>query len=961
MDAAVVRLIGRASEHWNEKRQLQGSGDELDASWEEELQRLPEVRIINKYAVLMAYIRIGLKGVGALALLWGTVVLLGGFVSKLKKKDFWFLTSIALVQAAGLSDAMGDDRFAFLMEWITFLERNTTSWRQMPFYERLRLLKNVTLHAIMFVVFSPAAYFAVAGPAICVVLSALRVAKQDYVFIVDGDKPDPDTANLKPALNLFYYVSLVHGAIYILYMKIELVFDEALVEIVSRQHGLSPKVLDGYLHETKRMCVNSPASTESWSLITYGAGLLDSQLPEDYASGGRVLAMLIDQDIPVTRLLIRSPRQRIQKLIGTLAWRSPAEREMRWFAARIVERLAGHLNLAHFPGALECISSLFDTSCQNNGDREALCLPFVIGRSKPRKRKSFLRNTFDSSEEEDEDGYRKVPKGYLTNIAGVYLAHICKKYLSPTNGGTLEQDIKQREKENGEQIDEDLVLPGLRILENLAHDKHNCTLIYNTKDLLSRVVAPVSSDKLVEDIKNNAAWTKVVAGSLKVMSRLMGSPGSTGEEMRSRIEGDENAVNNLEAVLDMDMKSNSSMIELQIQTIEFLAQLILHHPVNSAMGRREKLVKSVLRIFSTKNWMEEYLEDEKSKIDKLTASKQNTLSRPSLRTHLNNLVQEVNGEGLIQRAAEARVERMMKEAQEAASRLKEKAGEALAMLSSDSEAIKLFTPCEDVVLCLTELLDSKIMTLECKISATDTVEIGINVACRISAAVILKNLSNHVKLPTLRKVLAELFPIQAETSTTNTSGCWGRVTSYMKSIRNDIELQTGGGQVEPSASQRPSHIERCGERRLQAELLSLVAAIRASFDINVAALLISQPQPVSLEAFVVRLREMVEDNMYATPACLAIQKLTCNMVIDIIPRDQNFEVIEKHKIVGTLLEASKKMAGLEASMLFAGVDQDCHGVPLRPLSSDLAKQAENLLTQRKQELGINTVVPASVP
>uniref|UniRef100_A0A453DF68 Uncharacterized protein n=1 Tax=Aegilops tauschii subsp. strangulata TaxID=200361 RepID=A0A453DF68_AEGTS len=85
----------------HEKRQLRSMGDEVDA-FSEELRRRPEVRIINKYAVLAAYVRITLKSIGALLLLWATVVLLGGFVSSMKKDDFWSVTIIAFVQAAGL-------------------------------------------------------------------------------------------------------------------------------------------------------------------------------------------------------------------------------------------------------------------------------------------------------------------------------------------------------------------------------------------------------------------------------------------------------------------------------------------------------------------------------------------------------------------------------------------------------------------------------------------------------------------------------------------------------------------------------------------------------------------------------------------------------------------------------------------------------------------------------------------
>ncbi|XBI96479.1 hypothetical protein VPH35_032755 [Triticum aestivum] len=845
-------------------RQLGTLGDDV-AAFSEELHQRPEVRIINKYALIMAYIRMGMKGIGALMLLWATVVLLGGFVSDLTKNDFWYLTIIAFMQAAGLSEAMADSRLDFFRYWVGSLMTNfpylgekhhdesTQIPMEQPAKKVMRILCLKAAYIILIMMFAPVVYFAILGPILCITLSALRLAKQDY-GIADGDA---SKANLEPALNLFYGVSLSQSAISFFCMLGRLCFEHKMVGTVARQNGLSREVVHAYLGKTKELCLNNPASTASWNLITYGADLLDSQLPEDNVSGGMVLTMLIDQDtpVPVTRLLIRSPRQRIQKLIGTLAWRSPAEQEMRLLAARIVEHLAGHINLAHFPGALECISSLFETLCHNNADQEAL--------------------TFVSD-------------------------HI--------------------EQTKSTVICEILVLTGLRILENLAHDRHNCTLIYGTKDLLSKIVAPVSSKEFVQDIKSNAAWTNVTHRSLEVVSQPMSSPGSTGEEMHSLIANDRNVVQNLEAVLDMDMKTNNSIIELQMRVIEVLTQLALHHPANTCA---EKLIERALHIFLTADWMEDYLEYEKRMIEDQTTS---------------NVVKE----------------KKMKEAKETACRLKEKAGKALVMLSSDSETIKSFTGCKDDDFNgLTQMLVNKIKTTESRISATDTGHIETAIGCRIIAVVILKHLSNYVNEPTLSKILVELLP---EVSSTTTPMCWELAITCITAIRNDTENPSGSVQDESHHIQQYRGVWG----RLQAELLSLVTTIRANISLDFEAMVMSQTPPAALEDFVAGLKKMVERNMYATPACLAIQKLTCEIVLEYLRHNQNVEVIDKHRIVGTLLNASMTMAGLESIMLFAGADRGCHGVPVKPLSSVLAKNAEDRLAQRKQALGIG-IAPASAP
>lgn len=220
------------------------------------------------------------------------------------------------------------------------------------------LIKSVVLYLVL-------AFF-LYSPLICAFISFNRIGELDN----GKSKKDDTEANLMPGIYLFYFLCVSQGILFMfIVLPVETYGTAFVVGKVSRQVGLSWEVVLGYCNKTKpKYLKNLASSDESWNFITYGAASLDSEMPEDYASGARVLTRLIEQGVPVRRLLLRSPRRRIQNLVATLAWRSPAEGETRWLAARIVEHVAPDLSLVQFPGALECISCLLDTSCYNKDD-----------------------------------------------------------------------------------------------------------------------------------------------------------------------------------------------------------------------------------------------------------------------------------------------------------------------------------------------------------------------------------------------------------------------------------------------------------------------------------------------------------------------------------------------------------------------------------------------------------------
>ncbi|KAJ1287478.1 hypothetical protein BS78_02G012900 [Paspalum vaginatum] len=60
----------------------------------------PPEELINRFLKLLTATANIAAGAGTLALLWSTVVLLGGFVSILLIKEFWLLTALSFLMAS---------------------------------------------------------------------------------------------------------------------------------------------------------------------------------------------------------------------------------------------------------------------------------------------------------------------------------------------------------------------------------------------------------------------------------------------------------------------------------------------------------------------------------------------------------------------------------------------------------------------------------------------------------------------------------------------------------------------------------------------------------------------------------------------------------------------------------------------------------------------------------------------
>ncbi|KAL6599909.1 hypothetical protein ACP70R_045560 [Stipagrostis hirtigluma subsp. patula] len=529
-----------------------------------------EVSVINSYAVFMAYLLMGVRGLGLLMLTWTTVVLLGGFVSNLSQKDFWSLAVITLVQAAGVFDFILKEKLGDVVRWAsgfmvafcgTFVVPTTEPVMDQPIQPRPRGLCQIILGIVIFVLlvvnvlacailFCPLALLYVLGLYICVVISLWRLIAHDYGNAVDGN------SNMRPALTVLYSLAVAQGMLFGYRSGYALRARKVMARKLDVLYKLGLNTVLVYLDETVKGCEKDPSFARGRNLLTYAVDLLSKKYPvnlmmepqpcHSYLDGVRILGSLVrkysSRRILAKQLLTESASfvSIVGELLETMGPRSPWSMEIREHAARILTLVAGTIHLDQFPGGIHCVSSLLDTfeeyhSLQSERYERNIDLPKEIERD-------WLL---------DEDERDCLLEG--GQIAGSTVN------TSPESDTDLLLGHTR------------LVVQGLRILQNLAADEDNCRVISNTEGLLLKIMAPLISDSdLLLHRDHHDEWCSMAEESMELMSRLMATPGETGTKMLNEISSNiEAIISTLQSILECHICE----VTLKRQTVEILLDL----------------------------------------------------------------------------------------------------------------------------------------------------------------------------------------------------------------------------------------------------------------------------------------------------------------------------------------------------------------------------------------------------
>ncbi|KAG6494453.1 uncharacterized protein LOC122002988 [Zingiber officinale] len=539
----------------------------------------PEKKL-TLFAFRVAMLEKSATGIGTLAFVWATVVILGGFAITLERKDFVFVTVIIVTESArvysrshelewqhqstwAMAAAVGEryslravrssSRF-FLRTLKAALhplsvlqiehaeagrehDRNSTtndqgnavrvadrsrSWQLpnvplLPYAGWVFVAKNTSRLLL---------WLQIASSAACVALSITRLVQHDF------GEGGSEHRNRKGALILFYSLALAEAMIFLMekaYWWWQISY-RYLFQVVSREcfpgsSGGVDVAVTRFFYDTYSKCVaGSVFDGLKMDLVSFATELLASNLRDEQLIGARVLRSFAGSDdfgFDTLRKIGTSTAV-VERLVEMLSWKNAhpkEEEELRRCAAEILTKLAGKRQNVLRVGAVPSAMAAISS---------------LLG--KP------------------------------ADTAGDYGAYDFSAFN----------------------------LLGLSLLKRLAADHDNCWKISNSRGLLPKIIDLTGASRtLLTNELAPESQIKTVKRALEVVKMLAGTTGNPGIMLRQQLSEIVFTVSNVREIIRYGERHR----ELQTLAVEILKSLAMDGDAKDQIGRTGQVTSLLLAIF----------------------------------------------------------------------------------------------------------------------------------------------------------------------------------------------------------------------------------------------------------------------------------------------------------------------------------------------------------------------------
>ncbi|EEC66714.1 hypothetical protein OsI_33048 [Oryza sativa Indica Group] len=589
-------------------------------------------KCLNRFVRVVALMERTGNALGTLAFTWATVILLGGYPTKLHSKDdFAFATIIVFLEAAShpnptetphkegeeLKKGEGADRqrgrrpitasslctAASPMSTDTGpATPNLANAQGLQHYHRQasqpaavattcsRLSKGDGRGRYMCCIHTVTWQLTDSSRIRACILAGLRLEPEGY-------NGEGDTANLFTSLQIFYGMVFAQGLLYVFAGMVEFLFSFITRRSLVRHGGFTGQwgvesVDLYYEYAFSKYMKGGLFAPERISLSNFAIDSLNSDLSKNQLYGVWMMHIFLQRHPTREQLLekLNTSAQTMARLISMLDWTRRNEHPtIRLYAAKVVAELAKSLRVVIVPGAMQLVSTLLDTDGKPEKGHPLLDAddyqdPFVDTTVKQEKRQDATGHHQGKTQETlgDTDRLLETPNRSTRTNAQTSILR-CWRKISAYWSIPKEQPL----------TDNDL-LPalGMSIVYNLVGcDQNNLLEIDRVTDLIPKITGFTSFRSA---IMNSESQQKVLLkSSLKVLQRLTRIEGEIGITLRYKISKHPFLFRNLAEILG-DSSSNQ---ELRKLVAGILRNLAIDRDIRQEIGQMQMLITMLMKAF----------------------------------------------------------------------------------------------------------------------------------------------------------------------------------------------------------------------------------------------------------------------------------------------------------------------------------------------------------------------------
>ncbi|XP_044964604.1 uncharacterized protein LOC123424990 [Hordeum vulgare subsp. vulgare] len=388
-----------------------------------------------------------------------------------------------------------------------------------------------------------------------VVLALLRLTARDNFH---DDHHEPEKQNIVPSLEIFYRMVLGQGLLYLLACAIELfsfIPRRSLVHSSGlRGHWGVESVNMYYAYTLENRMQGGVLAPNNIRLSNFVMDSVNSDSSKKQLYGIRMMHCFLQRE-PINEQLLSkftTSTKTMSRIIRMLDWKSSNDTAIRLYAAKVTAELAKNIHVVSFPGTIQLVSALLDTSGRPKRGNPLLDTDDVQdGRQDP----------FLNTEESQKQGHDAV-RDAADNLLDTQTSSTQQVGIDKQSSCILR--CWQRISEFWSIPREELLLDhdlqpalAMSIIDNLAGcDQDNCLEISKSTDLIPKIIG--FTCYRTDTTITQAQQEFILKSSLKVLRRLTGIGGETGITLRYKISKHPFILSNLAEILGDNRSSQES-------------------------------------------------------------------------------------------------------------------------------------------------------------------------------------------------------------------------------------------------------------------------------------------------------------------------------------------------------------------------------------------------------------------